>query len=174
MDVREIGQKLNVETVLEGSVQVAGNRIRITARLSNVDDGYQLWSENYERGMDDIFAVQDEIAQNIVNTLKVKLSDEKQERVIRHYTENREAYDLYMRGVYFMNKRGKENLEKAVNEMSNRALYLRTLSSLEDISFDQSNTIVFAVPMDVVKGEIIGMSALAEATKTLKDKKDQK
>ena len=67
-----------------------------------------------------------------------------------------------------------ENLEKAVNKMSNRALYLRTLSSLEDISFDQSNTIVFAVPMDVVKGEIIGMTALAEATKVLKEKKDQK
>jgi regulator of protease activity HflC (stomatin/prohibitin superfamily) len=63
-----------------------------------------------------------------------------------------------------------ENLERAVNKMSNRAMYLRTLSSLEDISFDQSNTIVFAVPMDMVKGEIIGLSALAEATKEIKNK----
>jgi regulator of protease activity HflC (stomatin/prohibitin superfamily) len=61
-----------------------------------------------------------------------------------------------------------ENLERAVNKMSNRAMYLRTLSSLEDISFDQSNTIVFAVPMDIVKGEIIGLSAFAEANKAVK------
>ena len=60
------------------------------------------------------------------------------------------------------------NLERAVKQMSNRALYLRTLSSLEDISFDQSNTIVFAIPMDIVKGEVIGMSAFAEASKALK------
>jgi regulator of protease activity HflC (stomatin/prohibitin superfamily) len=62
-----------------------------------------------------------------------------------------------------------ENLEKAVKKMSNRAMYLRTLSSLEDISFDQSNTIVFAVPMDIVKGEVIGLSAFSEATKTKKE-----
>ena len=61
-----------------------------------------------------------------------------------------------------------ENLERAVNKMSNRAMYLRTLSSLEDISFDQSNTIVFAVPMDIVKGEVIGLSAFAEASKAVK------
>ncbi len=61
-----------------------------------------------------------------------------------------------------------KNLERAVNKMSNRAMYLRTLSSLEDISFDQSNTIVFAVPMDIVKGEVIGLSAFAEASKTVK------
>ncbi len=114
IDIREIGQKLNVKTVLEGSVQVAGSRVRITARLLNVEDGYQLWSENYERGMEDIFAVQDDIAQNIVNTLRVKLMGEKKKGVIRHSTENREAYDSYMQGIYFMNKRGKENLEKAV------------------------------------------------------------
>ena len=61
-----------------------------------------------------------------------------------------------------------ENLERAVKKMSNRAMYLRTLSSLEDISFDQSNTIVFAVPMDIVKGEVIGLSAFAEASKAVK------
>ena len=61
-----------------------------------------------------------------------------------------------------------ENLEKAVKQMSNRAMYLRTLSSLEDISYDQSNTLVFAIPMDVVKGEILGLTALAQATDTKK------
>ena len=70
-----------------------------------------------------------------------------------------------------------ENLEMAVSRMSNRAMYLRTLSSLEDISFDQSNTIVFAVPMDIVKGEVMGLSAFAGATnavKTSKKAKDEK
>ncbi len=72
-----------------------------------------------------------------------------------------------------------ENLENAVNKMSNRAMYLRTLSSLEDISFDQSNTIIFAIPMDIVKGEIMRLSAFAEANKAIKttqkskDKKSQ-
>jgi hypothetical protein len=61
-----------------------------------------------------------------------------------------------------------ENLERAVRKMSNRAMYLRTLSSLEDISFDQSNTIVFAIPMDMVKGEIVGLSAFATANKAAK------
>jgi regulator of protease activity HflC (stomatin/prohibitin superfamily) len=67
-----------------------------------------------------------------------------------------------------------ENLERAVHKMSNRAMYLRTLSSLEDISFDQSNTIVFAVPMDIVKGEVMGLSAFAEATKATKTTKNKK
>ncbi|MCK4822615.1 tetratricopeptide repeat protein, partial [bacterium] len=114
MDVREIGQKENVESVLEGSVQVAGDRLRITARLSNVDDGYQLWSESYERGLEDVFDVQDDIAQKIVKTLKIKLIGEKELQIVKHYTENREAYDLYMRGLYLLNKRGRENLEKAI------------------------------------------------------------
>ena len=67
-----------------------------------------------------------------------------------------------------------ENLEKAVTKMSNRAMYLRTLSSLEDISFDQSNTIVFAVPMDIVNGEIMGLSAFAGAANTTKKSKKDK
>jgi serine/threonine-protein kinase len=114
MDVREIGQMLNVKTVLEGSVQVAGDRLRITARISNVDDGYQLWSENYELQLEDIFDVQDDIVEKIVNMLKLKLIGEKESQIVKHYTVNREAYDLYMRGLYLLNKRGRENLEKAV------------------------------------------------------------
>jgi serine/threonine-protein kinase len=114
LDVREIGQKLNVEAVLEGSVQVVGDRLRMTARLSNVDDGYQLWSESYERGFEDVFAVQDDIAQKIVKALKIELIGEEEAKIVKHYTKSREAYDLYTRGIYFLNKRGKENLEKSV------------------------------------------------------------
>ncbi len=113
-DIREIGQKLNVEAVLEGSVQVVGDRLRMTARLSNVADGYQLWSKIYERGSEDVFAVQDDIAQEIVKALKIKLIGEEEVQIVKHYTDNREAYDFYMKGLYFWNKRGKKNLEKAI------------------------------------------------------------
>jgi tetratricopeptide (TPR) repeat protein len=114
MDIREIGQKLNVEAVLEGSVQVVGDRLRMTARLSNVADGYQLWSESYERGFEDVFAVQDDIAQEIVKALKIKLMGEEEAQIVKHYTDNREAYDFYIKGLYFWNKRGKKNLDKAI------------------------------------------------------------
>jgi eukaryotic-like serine/threonine-protein kinase len=113
-DVKEIGQKLAVEAVLEGSIQIAGDRLRVTAQLINVNSGYQLWSEKYDRSIQDIFAVQDDIAQRIVEALQIQLLGETQAQVVKRYTENREAYDLYMQGLYFYNKRGKENLEKAV------------------------------------------------------------
>ncbi|NIN00088.1 MAG: hypothetical protein GTO24_19050, partial [candidate division Zixibacteria bacterium] len=73
IDIREIGKKLNVEAVLEGSVRKAGNRLRISAQLINVADGYHLWSEKYDRDMADVFAIQDEISLTIVDRLKVKL-----------------------------------------------------------------------------------------------------
>ena len=72
-DLREVGEKLTVETVLEGSVRKAGNRLRINAQLINTDDGYHPWSERYDREMDDVFAVQDEIARAVVSELEVKL-----------------------------------------------------------------------------------------------------
>ncbi|MBA7667552.1 hypothetical protein ES703_75646 [subsurface metagenome] len=115
MDIREIGQKLNVETLLEGSVQVAGDRLRISARLSNVDDGYQLWSESYERGLDDVFAVQDDIAQKIVKALKIELLDEKETQIVIRYTENTEAYQLYLKGRYFWNNRTEDGFTKAID-----------------------------------------------------------
>ena len=114
LDVREIGQKLNVGTVLEGSVQVSGDRLRVTARLTNVDDGYQLWSDNYNQKIDDIFAIQDDIAQKIMNVLKIRLFGEKQTQLVKHYTENREVYSLYLKGRYFWNKREKDDLLKSI------------------------------------------------------------
>ncbi|NOR21506.1 MAG: tetratricopeptide repeat protein [Candidatus Aminicenantes bacterium] len=115
IDIREIGQKLNVETLLEGSVQVAGDRLRISARLSNVDDGYQLWSESYERGLDDVFAVQDDIALKIVKALKIELLDEKETQIVIRYTEDTEAYQLYLKGRYFWNRRTEDGFKKAID-----------------------------------------------------------
>lgn len=113
MDVREIGQKLNIGSVLEGSVRKAGNRLRITAQLINVADGYHLWSERYDREMKDIFDIQDEISLSIVDALKVKLLGEEKSEVLKRYTENTEAHELYMKGRFFWFKFNPEGWTKA-------------------------------------------------------------
>ena len=100
MDVGEIGARLKVGHVLEGSVRKAGERIRVTAQLINVADGYHLWSERYDRELSDVFAIQDEIAQAIVDKLCVRLV--RQRPLIKTHTTSPEAYDLYLRGRYCM------------------------------------------------------------------------
>jgi regulator of protease activity HflC (stomatin/prohibitin superfamily) len=134
--------------------------------------------------LDELLARRDEVADKIANIVDRETSDwgvditsvnlqtvelpEDMKRVIARQAEaEREKRAVIIKSEGELT--AAENLEKAVNKMSNRAMYLRTLSSLEDISFDQSNTIVFAVPMDMVKGEIVGLSALAEATKASKN-----
>ncbi|MHC4218121.1 MAG: protein kinase domain-containing protein [Planctomycetota bacterium] len=116
LDVRSIGQQLSVDTVLEGSVRKAGNRLRITAQLINISDGYHLWSQRYDRDLQDVFAVQDDIARTIVDTLKVKLVDGSDAPLVRRYTDNVEAYNLYLKGRHFWNKLlSKELLNRAVD-----------------------------------------------------------
>ena len=114
-DLREIGQKLNVQTVLEGSVQVMGDRLRVGAQLINTEDGFQLWSEKYDRKMEDVFAVQDDIARAIVDTLKVEILGEKEVPLVKPSTGNLEAYNLYLQGRHFWNKRGREDLMKSID-----------------------------------------------------------
>ena len=98
VDVREVGRKLGVETVLEGSVRVAGNRLRITAQLVDCSNGYQLWSERYDGEMKDIFDTQDEIAQAITGALKVELGSGSDVRLVKRGTDDADAYHLYLRG----------------------------------------------------------------------------
>ena len=114
-DIREIGQKLGVENVLEGSVQVAGDNLRVTARISHIKDGRQIWSEIYNRKMADIFAIQDDIAKAIVTALKVRLLGEKGAPLIKNYTENLEAYRLYLIGRDLWNKRDEANLINSID-----------------------------------------------------------
>jgi serine/threonine protein kinase/Tfp pilus assembly protein PilF len=97
-DIREIGERLNVEKVVEGSVRKSGNQIRITAQLVNVADGYRLWSERYDRKLEDIFAIQDEIAESIVQALEVTLSPKERRAIQNVATRDVEAYDFYLRG----------------------------------------------------------------------------
>jgi eukaryotic-like serine/threonine-protein kinase len=113
-DIHEIGQKLGVDNVLEGSVQVAGDNLRVMARISNVQEGRQVWSEIYNRKMTDIFAIQDDIAKAIVAALKIRLLGEKGAPLIKNSTENLEAYRLYLLGRSFWNKRGEADLTKSV------------------------------------------------------------
>jgi len=103
-DIGEIGRKLKVGTVLGGSVRKAGNRLRVTAQLVNVADGYQLWSERYDRQLEDVFAIQDEIADNIVKALRVVLSEEEKRAIEKAPTANVEAYEYYLRGRQFFHQ----------------------------------------------------------------------
>ena len=106
IDLRVLGQKLGVSTVLEGSVRKQGNRLRVTAQLINVEDGFHLWSERFDRDMDDIFAIQDEIAMAITEKLKITLLEKEKAIITATSTENKEAYDLYLKGRFYWNKRG--------------------------------------------------------------------
>jgi TolB-like protein/Tfp pilus assembly protein PilF len=104
-DVRTLGARLNVSAVLEGSVRRAGNRLRITAQLTSVGDGRTLWSERYDRELADVFAIQDEIAGTIVDTLRATLLQDLGDPVPVRYTANLKAYHLYLKGRYSWNRR---------------------------------------------------------------------
>jgi len=132
IDIREIGQKLNVDTVLEGSVRKAGNRLRITAQLINIDDGYHLWSERFDRELADVFAIQDEISLAITDRMRFKLLGKEKARMIKRSTENFEAYNLYLKGLHFRRKMTKDNIQKAI-EYFNKA-----------IEIDLENALAFA------------------------------
>ena len=115
---RQIGQQLGVDNLLEAGVQVIGNRIRITPKIINVDDGSQVWSDLYDRQMEDVFSIQDEIAREIIKALKIKLLEEKTVPIVKNYTENLQAYNLYLQGRYFWNKRTAEEIRKAIDFFS--------------------------------------------------------
>jgi len=105
-DMRQIGEQLNVRTVLEGSIRRAGDRLRITAQLVNVADGYHLWSERYDREMKDVFAIQDEIARSIAERLKVTLEGDRAQQLVNAGTKNLDAYQLYLKGRALLYRRG--------------------------------------------------------------------
>jgi serine/threonine-protein kinase len=113
-DVCEIAKKLRVGTVLEGSVRRAGDRLRVTAQLVSAEDGYHLWSETYERQLEDVFAIQDEISRSIVDTLRLTLLGEEEPRLVRASTRSPEAYDWYLRGRYYWDQRYEVGLETAL------------------------------------------------------------
>ena len=112
-DLAEVGRKLHVSTVLDGSVRRMGNRLRITAQLVNVADGYQLWSERYDREMEDVFAIQDDISQSIVKALRVILTEGEKKQIEKARAVNVQAYDYYLRGRQYFHQLRRKSLEYA-------------------------------------------------------------
>ena len=110
-DVRAIGAQLKVGTALEGSVRKAGRRLRVTAQLTDVSTGYQLWSEVFDRDLEDVFAIQEEISRAIVSELRGKLLGPEATRLVRPATDDLEAYTLYLKGRQLWNRRTEESLK---------------------------------------------------------------
>ena len=121
--MQKMGQELGVRTLLEGSVRKSGNIVRITAQLINASDGYHLWSATYDRELDEVFAVQDEIARAITNTLKIELLIDEQQKLGRGGTDNAQAYDLYLRGIAFLRLRAPDSVDGSA-ELFQQALDL--------------------------------------------------
>ena len=120
VDARQIGEKLGVTTLLEGSVRKVGNRIRIAAQLVNAENGYQLWSETYDRQLEDIFALQDEISRAIVDALKLRLVGD--EAAVVAPTKSLDAYTTYLKGRFHYNKSTEASLRKALDLFQNALL----------------------------------------------------
>ena len=138
VDVHQIGEKLGVTILLEGSVRKVGNRIRIAAQLVNVDNGYQLWSETYDRQLEDIFAVQDEISRAIVDALKLQLAGDAAGVVPP--TRNLDAYTTYLKGRFHFNKFTEIGLRKAYDLFQNALLqdpgFARAYAGIADVWCD--------------------------------------
>ena len=114
-DIREIGNKLGVSNILEGTVRRAGKKIRINVQLISAVDGYHIWSEAYDSELEDIFEVQDEIATKIVTRLKENFAiSDKKESIVKTPTENIEAYNIYLKGRYYWNKSNPEDILRAI------------------------------------------------------------
>lgn len=115
-DIREIGIQLNVNRILEGSVRKSGNRVRITAQLINAADGYHIWSENFDRDLNDIFKVQDEISGIIVNKCRENLTaKEHDKKLVKVPVQNLEAYTLFLKGLHFYNKVTPNDFKRAIS-----------------------------------------------------------
>ena len=114
MDVREVGRRLDVGSVLEGSVRRSGSRVRISAQLVSARDGYQLWADSYDREVADVFAVQEEIARAIISALQVRLGARSSETLRARPTDDPEAHDLYLKGRFAWNQRTGAGLQAAV------------------------------------------------------------
>jgi serine/threonine protein kinase/Flp pilus assembly protein TadD len=137
-DIGEIGKKLKVGTVLEGSVRKAGNRLRVTSQLVDVTNGYQLWSGRFDRELEDVFAIQDEIAASITKALSVVLNEDEKKKIERPRSENIEAYEFYLRGRQYFHQFREKALQFA-RRMFTRAIeidpgYARAYAGIADCS----------------------------------------
>ena len=121
LDAREIGKRLGVETLLDGSIRKAGKRVRISVQLVDASNGYQLWSERFDREIEDIFAIQDEIARSVLELLGLALTEREEFRFLKPSTTNIEAYEAYLRGRKLYHKWTRQSVEFA-RQMFERAV----------------------------------------------------
>ena len=112
-DIRKIGELLKVQSLLEGSVRSIGNRLRVTAQLTDVATGYHVWSHRYDREVSDVFEIQDQISAAIVEALKLALPLRTEHATVSHADTNMEAYQMYLKGRFYWNKKTPAGLEKA-------------------------------------------------------------
>jgi serine/threonine-protein kinase len=163
-DVREVGRSLDVGAVLEGSVRKSGNRMRIAAQLVNATDGYQLWSQAYDRELTDVFAVQEDIARAIVEALRVKLGVAEGAALHAAPTKDLEAYDLYLKGRFAWNQRTAAAITEAVKYLEQAVArdsgFARAWAALAD-------AYILAVPYAGASREVTWPKARAAATRAL-------
>ncbi|MBI4546729.1 MAG: protein kinase [Ignavibacteriae bacterium] len=119
VNTRHVGETLRVNYILEGSVRKAGNKMRITAQLIDVRTGFHLWADRFDRLLEDIFEVQTEVSQKIVEALKISLTESERQSLTKKPTDDLRAYDFYMRGREFLYRRGKKNNEAAIQMFEN-------------------------------------------------------
>ena len=164
-DIAEVGVRLKVGAVLEGSVRKAGNRLRVTAQLIKVSDGYHLWSERYDRDMDDVFAVQDEIARSVVEKLKVKLLGASDEPLVKRATDNLEAYNLYLQGRYYLPRYTEEALQKALDcfekALALEPLYARAHAGVAHVQTSRATLSLAASQRVMPEAKAAALRALA-------------
>lgn len=165
LGIGEIGQLLNVKTILEGSVRRMDKRVRISAQLVSASDGYQIWSERYDRDVEDVFQIQDEIARRIVDELKLKLTPAQDRALAKRHTENVEAYELYLRGRYCWHHwNTKGGLEKAIQH------YAAALSTDPDYALAYSGLAdAYSVPglWGILPASTVLPKAIAAATRAV-------
>jgi adenylate cyclase len=140
IELHELGEKLCVRTVLAGSVRKQGNWIRITAQLVNVEDGYHLWSEKYDRKMDDVFAIQDDIAVAITKKLKLTLLKNDRALMTKNQTQNTDAYELYLKGRFYMYRRGASILSAV--QYFQKAIDLDPAFALAHAGYAEANLLI--------------------------------
>jgi serine/threonine protein kinase/tetratricopeptide (TPR) repeat protein len=176
-DIRNICRRLDVDTVLEGTVRKAGDRVRISAQLVSAEDGCHLWSEGYDRCMADVLAVQDEIARSVVDRLKFTLAEFPRQTLIRQHTENPRAYQCYLKGRFYWTRRhhgglmaALEQFQKAIEEDAGYALAYAGLAdaySLMAVYSAQRPRIAFAHALAAVERALAIDPHLAEAHTSL-------
>jgi serine/threonine-protein kinase len=162
-DVRQIGRTLNVESVLEGSVRKAGDHVRVSVELVSTTDGFRIWNATYDKNLSDVFAMQEQIAQAVVSSIKLQLSD--QHAIVRQSTGDVEAYQMYLRGRHAVDQRTPAALRDAADWFRKATdrdpLYARAWSGLADVYILEGLNF-YAPPKDAFpKGEAAARRALS-------------